>query len=160
MNEQNNRSFNGASCANTGNNEISRGSPSCKISYACKVLNTFGSKKIKSALPLDYEPTPNTVVLGRRSRSDSPGNQRLREIVQSFFQLYQGAQDKVEKSAIVTRVVNMIQEECPESPFVIFEKGKWHSVGERAAREKIGSYFRDCLKTSQSKAAIRQRKAK
>ena len=36
-----------------------------KISFACRTLNTFGSKKAKRILPLDFHPNDFTVIVGR-----------------------------------------------------------------------------------------------
>ena len=40
---------------------------------------------------------------------------------------------------IVTKVINIVKEACPIGAFVKYEKGDWFSVGERAAREKVGA---------------------
>jgi hypothetical protein len=50
--------------------------------------------------------------------------------------------------------MDIIQKDCPEAPFVKLEKGRWYSVGERTAREKIGSYFRDAVKTNARRICI------
>merc|ERR1712151_251604 len=74
----------------------------------CKVLNTFGSKKAKTLLPPDFQPSTYTVLVGRtRECQTAPGNKRLRAIVNDHLQQYNSAPDKIEKTAIVTEVYNM-----------------------------------------------------
>jgi len=66
-----------------------------KISFACRTLNTFGSKKAKRILPLDFHPNDFTVIVGRGADADRSGNRRLRQLVQSFVQEYQESHDKL-----------------------------------------------------------------
>lgn len=106
----------------------------------CKVLNTFGSKKAKTLLPADFEPTGFTVLVGRtRECQEHIGNKRLRAIVSNHLQQYNSAPDKLEKTAIVTEVYNAVRAATPIGHFVKFEKGRYYEVGERTARERIGA---------------------
>lgn len=144
-----------------------------KISFACMTLNTFGSKKAKKVLPSDFEPNEYTVILGRGACADSDGNRKLKLLVQTYLQQYLDAPDKLGKSLIVTRVLEVVREASPRAAFVKYEKGHWVDVGERTSREKgkllgclprlwllcehlltrlfailsllVGSMFRDCL---------------
>ena len=107
-----------------------------KISFACMTLNTFGSKKAKKVLPQDFQPNDYTVILGRGASTDSSGNHQLKLLVQSYLQQYLDAPDKLGKSLIVTRVLDLVREASPRAAFVKFEKGRWVDVGERTSREK------------------------
>ena len=109
-----------------------------KISFACYTLNTFGSKKAKKVLPPDFQPNDYTVILGRGSSSDGTGNRRLRIVVQNYLQQYLDAPDKLGKSLIVSRVLDIVKESSPIAAFVKYDKGRWLDVGERTSREKIG----------------------
>ncbi|CAB9506544.1 Nitrilase family, member 2 [Seminavis robusta] len=136
-----------------------------KISLACVALNTFGSKKAKKVLPVDFQPNAHTVILGRGASSDSSGNRQLRILVQSYLQQYLDAPDKLGKSLIVSQVLDIVRENSPRAAFVKFEKGRWVDVGERTSREKVGSMFRDCLgdkykSSAKTKTAIRAQKRK
>lgn len=52
--------------------------------------------------------------------------------------------DKLKKSQLVNKVLNIIYSSCPEGgAFVKFQNGRYWSVNERSAREKIGALFRD-----------------
>lgn len=134
-----------------------------KISFACVTLNTFGSKKAKKVLPTDFEPNDFTVILGRGACTDSSGNHRLKLLVQSYLQQYLDAPDKLGKSLIVSRVLDLVREASPRAAFVKYENGRWVDVGERTSREKVGSMFRDCLgdkykSSAKNKTAIRAQK--
>jgi hypothetical protein len=107
-----------------------------KISLACMTINTFGSKKAKKEVPADFQPNDFTVVLGRGNSGECPGNRRLRSLVQSCLQQYLDAPDKLGKSLIVSRVVDIVKERSPVAGFVKYEKGRWVDVGERTSREK------------------------
>lgn len=102
--------------------------------------------KVKTPLPLDFQPSENTVLCGRsRECFESAGNRRFRVLCNSFMQDYLDAPGKVEKSRIVTKIMRTIRQSCPVGAFVSFEGGRWYEVSQRTAREKVGSYFRDSL---------------
>lgn len=106
----------------------------------CKVLNTFGSKKAKTLLPPDFQPSGYTVLVGRtRECQEHIGNKRLRAIVSNHLHHYNSAPDKLEKTAIVTEVYNAVRAATPIGHFVKLEKGRYFEVGERTARERIGA---------------------
>lgn len=117
--------------------------------------------KERAELPTDFTPCPWTVQLGRGRCTDSAGNRRMRDIVKTHLDEYSKAPGKLEKSFIVSRVVKTVKEACPVGAFVKYEKGKWISVDDRAAREKVGAAFRDALhnqykSSSKSKTARRK----
>lgn len=120
--------------------------------------------KTKTLLPVDFEPTGYTIICGnKRQYFNSVGNRRLRVLVKNFIGQYSQADGKLEKSFIVTKVMNIIREACPVGAFVAMEKGRWWQVSERTSREKVGSYFRDCLagkykSSAQNKIARRKTK--
>ena len=87
-------------------------------------------------LPTDFEPNEHTVILGRGGSTDSAGNRRLKLLVQSYLQQYLDAPDKLGKSLIVTRVLDIVRKASPRAAFVKREKGRWIDVGERTSREK------------------------
>ena len=120
--------------------------------------------KSKTLLPIDYEPSNYSIICGnKRKYFNSPGNCRLRVIVQSYIDQYGRADGKSEKGYIVSKVMNLIRDACPVGAFVTFEDGRWWQVSERTSREKVGSYFRDCLSmkyASSAKNKIARRKTK
>ena len=120
--------------------------------------------KSKTLLPVDFEPSSYTIICGnKRQYFNSVGNRRLRVLVKNFIPQYSQADGKLEKSFIVTKVMNIIREACPVGAFVALEKGRWWQVSERTSREKVGSYFRDCLANKYKSSAqnkIARRKTK
>lgn len=110
--------------------------------------------KSKRLLPADFEPCGNYVICGnKRKYFESKGNIRFREVCKLFLQEYVQAPTKIEKSAVVTKVMNILRKDCPEGAFVSPQGGRWYAVSERTAREKVGTYFRDCLSDSYKSSA-------
>lgn len=113
-------------------------------------------KTEKTVLPEDYEPSKYSVICGRGKGSyQSGGNVNFRALVKNNLQRYKEAPGRLEKSFIVSEVLNMIRESCPVGAFVKYEKGRWYDLDDTVCREKVGSLFRDFLHTeykSSSKA--------
>ena len=100
-------------------------------------------------LPMDYELSPNTVIIGRgREQKENPGNIRLRSLAMMYLEEYSKAEyDKNMKSHLVTRIVSMTNQSCPGGiGFIKRNKnGGWEQGSNSAAREKAGYTFRDLL---------------
>lgn len=120
--------------------------------------------KTKVLLPPDFEPSSYSIICGnKRKFFNSPGNARLRVLVESFIPQFSKADGKLEKGAVVTKVMDMVREACPVGAFVAYEKGRWWQVSERTSREKVGSLFRDFLSDKYKSSAqnkIARRKTK
>ena len=116
----------------------------------------------KAVLPTEFTPCPYSVVFGRGKRcSNAIGNRRLQIIATMFLGRYAEANSKVEKSHIVSDIMDTVREACPErrGAFVKFSEGRWWEVNENFARERIGSILRDCLYTKY-KSSTRAKLAK
>ena len=100
-------------------------------------------------LPEDFVPSGYSVVCGRgRACTESVGNRRLKVIANIFLAKYSKASTKEEKSAIVTSIMDILEEGCPEGPqgtFVRYSEGRWWMVDDATAREKVGALMRECL---------------
>jgi hypothetical protein len=123
------------------------------------------AKKIDETLPLplEFEPTPYSVIIGRgKSFNDAVGNQRLRVIATSFLSKYTKATTKNEKTQIVSNIVDMVQVACPRgAAFIKLVNGRWWQVDTLTAREKVGYVLRDLLSDkykSSSKAKVAKRR--
>lgn len=113
-------------------------------------------KTEKTLLPTDYKPGKFSIICGRGKGSyTAAGNAAFRALVKNNLQRYHDAPGRLEKSFIVSEVLNMIRESCPVGAFVKCEKGRWYDLDDTVCREKVGSLFRDFLHTeykSSSKA--------
>jgi len=125
-------------------------------------FESLSSKASKVALPPSFVPGYRTVLCGRGSScTKSPGNIILKSLVTEALHEYSMAESKIEKSRIVTRIVEEIKES--DGSFVKFEEGVWYEVSDAFAREKIGCMFRDALHTqykSSTKAKQARKKAR
>jgi hypothetical protein len=84
--------------------------------------------------------------MGRgREPARAIGNRRLRILVATELENYVKAKSRKEKSFVVARILQNVQEACPEGAFIKFDGKNWWEVEDNKAREKIGYTFRDCL---------------
>ncbi|KAL3924660.1 MAG: hypothetical protein SGILL_000912 [Bacillariaceae sp.] len=130
-------------------------------------LPAYGEKakarEQKTRLPDDFEPSPYSVLIGRgKSCTEATGNKRLRVIVSTFLEEYTNAVDsRIEKSIIVSKIVDMVRDACPQGGFVKQEDGAWFEVSDHVARERVGSMLRDMLHQqyrSSSKSKLERRR--
>jgi hypothetical protein len=117
----------------------------------------------KTSMPPNYVPPKTAVICGRgKVCTSNPGNRKLRSLIKEFLQSYGKATNKVEKTEIVSSIMDSIKKDCGDQPaFVKEERGTWWEVDDAFAREKIGCIFRDSLFTkyrSSTKAKLARRK--
>lgn len=112
-----------------------------------------------------FQPGPFTVICAAKGQSakKSPGNQWFRKVVESHLDQYEKASCKLDKSLIVSMVMDTVREANPISGGFVkqTDDGSWNCITESAAREKVGACFRDCLHTvykSSTKAKILRRR--
>ena len=113
---------------------------------------------------MNFTPGPLDVICapGKEARNHS-GNINFRTIIFKKLQDYSKASSKLEKSLIVSSIVDKIRRDSPNGGFVKFnsQTGEWYEVGDHLAREKVGQSFRDSLSSqyrSSTKAKKRRRK--
>jgi len=118
--------------------------------------------KTKKLLPADFKPTKFSVICGSNKRKsfNSPGNSHFRSVCELFVVEFKQAVTKQDKSAVVSQVMTRLREACPVGTFCAFEKGCWWQVSERTAREKVGTFFRDCLGDAYKSKIASRRSAK
>jgi hypothetical protein len=95
----------------------------------------------------DFCPGPYDVICARgAAAANHDGNLRFRKTVQDFVPQYSKATTKLEKSLLVSAIVDSVRDYAPDGGFVKkFEDGNWYEVGDACAREKIGQTLRDAL---------------
>jgi hypothetical protein len=78
-----------------------------------------------------------------------PGNQKFRKLVETFLPAYAKASCKVEKSVVVSNIVDAVRRSSPNGGFVKQDEvsGNWMEVGDHLAREKVGQALRDAMHT-------------
>jgi hypothetical protein len=118
------------------------------------------NRSSKTRLPETFRPLPYSVVMGRGSEpARATGNRRLRILVVIEIENYVKAKSQKEKSFVVARIFQNIQEACPEGAFIKFDGKNWWEVEDNKAREKIGFMFRDCL-SDQYRSSTKNKVAK
>lgn len=89
-------------------------------------------------LPTDFVPGSKDVILARGARKHT-GNKRLVLILEMNLSKYASAKTKLDKSTIVSSIVDSVNEASPEGGFVRKGAGGlWYRASEVTAREKVG----------------------
>jgi len=119
-----------------------------------------------SPLLFDFEPSKNSVIIGRTKKCyTSVGNLRLRDICLMRLPAYSKCKKKKDKSQVVSDIMQLVRESCPEGGAFIKKdaSGRWHEVRDVIARERVASIFRDFLHDqyrSSSKSKVEKRREK
>ena len=117
--------------------------------------------KAKKALGSITTPAPSDVICGRgRLCAEHPGNREFRKIVDSHLDSYAKADSKLEKSLLVSAIVNMVRRNSPNGGFLKknSKTGRFEVVSDRIAREKVGQMLRDALHTQYKSSTEAKRK--
>jgi hypothetical protein len=137
--------------------------PNSKVMHTSdsdEVPVAFGPKTGRSQLGVDFQPSDLSVICGRgKVNYNHTGNRCFRILASVFAQRYSRANSKATKSTLVFNIVTMIRQGGGQ--FCKYEKGAWFEVGDRCAREKVSTYFRDMLHTqyrssAKAKTALRR----
>jgi hypothetical protein len=96
-------------------------------------------------LPQLASPSKFDVICARgSSAAKHVGNLRFREIIRQSLPRYNAAKTKMEKSLIVTSIVDAVRDSSPNGGFIKQDRnGMWYDVGDAIAREKVGQNMRD-----------------
>ena len=129
------------------------------IANIATTIKTSGVASEMTPLATDFQPSPCDVIC-RRGKTAFNHNKHFRELIQKHLEKYSQASSKLEKSLVVSDVVDTIRAGSPLGGFVRAVDGIWYEVGDAIAREKVGGAFRDMLHTqykSSTKAKKRRR---
>lgn len=98
-------------------------------------------------LPENFEPGDDDVICGRGKKCYTHiGNERFRERVLTFLDEYSMTKSKLDKSGVLSKVVDEVRQYSPNGGFIKQDaNGRWHEVGDFLAREKTSQAFRDAL---------------
>lgn len=117
-----------------------------KAAAARGIGNTASSNSM-TLLPENFEPDADDVICGRGKKCyNHIGNERFRQRVLTFLDEYSLAKSKLDKSGVLSKVVDEVRQYSPIGGFVKQDtNGRWHEVGDFLAREKTSQAFRDAL---------------
>mmetsp|Transcript_17573 Transcript_17573/g.29807 ORF Transcript_17573/g.29807 Transcript_17573/m.29807 type:complete len:234 (-) Transcript_17573:128-829(-) len=138
-------------------------SPSSSSSSSFKTNQKSKSKNSskKSSTALIITPAPSDVICGRgKLCAEHPGNREFRRIVESHLDSYAKADSKLEKSLLVSAIVNMVRGRSQNGGFLKrnSKSGAYEIVSDRIAREKVGQMLRDALHTQYKSSTEAKRK--
>lgn len=95
-------------------------------------------------LPVDFVPGRFDVICARGKEAlNHPGNLRYRHLIELYLGQYDSAPTKVQKSKIVSAIVEAVRRSSPTGGFVRFDgsRRRWYEVGDHVAREKTGQVY-------------------
>jgi hypothetical protein len=96
---------------------------------------------------------PNDVVCGRGKGSyNRPGNKKFRALVQDHVPLYMAARTKLDKSMVLSCIVEKVREQGGGRFLKRRKGGEWYEIGDEQAREKVGHAIREAIATGEKKS--------
>ncbi|CAB9520943.1 Nitrilase family, member 2 [Seminavis robusta] len=102
-------------------------------------------------LPIDFVPSDNEVIIGRGKKVNAHvGNKRFRSLVQQETQDYADAQDKAQKTLVVSKVLFEVRRwggDVKNFGFVKWDRRikRWIAPKDSVARVAVAQAFRDAL---------------
>lgn len=116
-----------------------RGATNRDIADLAERVRAVSPKVGMTPLAPDFMPGPRDVICARgKPALMHSGNRRYRVMIDMNLDKYSRATTKVEKSLIVSTVVDAVREASPNGGFVKKLDGQWYEVGDHLAREKVG----------------------
>lgn len=87
------------------------------------------------------------------------GNDRFRKRVMGMLDEYRKARSKLDKSKVLSDVVEQVRLNSPRGGFVKQDSnGRWYEVGDFLAREKTSQAFRDALHENYKSSNVAKKK--
>jgi hypothetical protein len=132
----------------TNNETGSTGPREAAMPAAELIIRPDSAASNENLLAEDFTPGDDDVICGRGKKCYShKGNKRFRERVILMLDEYKRAKSKLDKSNVLSRVVDQVRHQSPSGGFVkqSATTGRWFEVGDFLAREKTSQAFRDAL---------------
>lgn len=108
----------------------------------------------------DYCPSEFDVICARgKGPKNHIGNQRFRQKIEESTPAYANARSRLQKTLLVTTIVQWVRDASPNGGFVKDIDGMWYEVGDHLAREKVGQSLREQLH-SQYKSSAKSKRAR
>jgi hypothetical protein len=113
-----------------------------------------------TSLPSYFSPSNLDVIVGTgREPRNHKGNAQLRETLLRYIARYSSADNKLEKTLIISEIVAAVQEESPTGTgFVKKVEGQWYAVDDVHAREKISQGLRNILHNQYRSSATNKKR--
>jgi hypothetical protein len=113
-----------------------------------RAIPTFGQTTM---MPEGFVPGAMDVVCARgKDAFNHPGNRHLRVLIAAHLEAYKKADSKIQKSLIVSSIVDSVRQASPAGGFVKKGDRSWFEVGDHNAREKVGQRYVECSSTALS----------
>ena len=111
-------------------------------------------------LAADFVPGDDDVICGRGKKCyNHVGNTRFRQRVLTMLDDYANAKSKLDKSNVLSRVMDQVRRASPDGGFVKQDESeRWYEVGDFLAREKTSQAFRDALHDRYKSSNISKKK--
>lgn len=121
---------------------------------------SYSARDRMTLLPEDFTPSDDDVICGRGKKCYAHvGNDRFRERVMGMLDEYRKARSKLDKSKVLSDVVEQVRLNSPRGGFVKQDaSGRWHEVGDFLAREKTSQAFRDALHENYKSSNVAKKK--
>lgn len=126
-------------------------------SVANLVEKAKGSCTEMRRLSSDFKPGKRDVIC-QRGKSAFLHNQFFRDMLEGYLSRYSNATSRLEKSLVVSDVVDAVRKGSPDGGFVRCVKDVYYEVGDGIAREKCGGTFREMLHTKYRSSAKAKRR--
>lgn len=92
----------------------------------------------------NYVPGPTDIICARGKLAyNHSGNKWFRSLVAKRVEAYKQSKSKMEKSILVTAIMEIVHTAEPRGSFIRKHDGSWYEVVEAISREKVGQGFRD-----------------
>lgn len=121
---------------------------------------SYSSRDRMTLLPEDFTPSEDDVICGRGKKCYAHvGNDRFRLRVIGMLGEYRKARSKLDKSKVLSDVVEQVRLNSPRGGFVKQDNsGRWFEVGDFLAREKTSQAFRDALHENYKSSNVAKKK--
>lgn len=122
----------------------------CKDRLAdnASIQKDWKASVVKKMTPLSgsFYPGPFDVICSRGKKAKCcSGNLHFQSIIQQSSKKYARAKGGLEKSLIVSEIIDIIRRKSPDGGFVKLNGGRWFEVGDWIAKERVGQSLRDLL---------------
>jgi hypothetical protein len=96
----------------------------------------------KRPLKPGFKPGPFDVICARgKAVKSHQGNIRFNDVLRQNLRKYSEAKSKIEKTLVVSAIIDSVRDASPEGGFVREENGQWFEIGDKVAREKVGQRY-------------------